>query len=58
MELGFTYLFLCAGKPRKNDEIGIHLPVRLCCGLPNLGKMLKLGFTYLLLFAVGWQTYE
>jgi hypothetical protein len=27
MKLGFTYLFLWAGKPRKNDEFRIHLPV-------------------------------
>jgi hypothetical protein len=30
MKLGFTYLLLCAGKRRKNDEISIHLPVPLC----------------------------
>jgi hypothetical protein len=29
MKLGFIYLFLCAGKPSKNDEIMIHLPVPL-----------------------------
>jgi hypothetical protein len=40
-----------AGKPRKNDEIRIHLPVPVCCGLANLGKMMKLRFTYLFLWA-------
>jgi hypothetical protein len=30
MILGFIYLFLWAGKPRKNDEISIHLPVPVC----------------------------
>jgi hypothetical protein len=31
IKLGFTYLFLFAGKPIKNDEIRIHLPV-VCAG--------------------------
>jgi hypothetical protein len=30
MKLGYTYLLLCAGKPRKNYEIRIHLPVPVC----------------------------
>jgi hypothetical protein len=30
MNLGFIYLFLCAGKPRENDEIRIHLRVPVC----------------------------
>jgi hypothetical protein len=29
MKFGFTYLFLYAGKPKKNDEIRIHLTVLL-----------------------------
>jgi hypothetical protein len=36
---------LWAGKPTNNDEIGITLPVPVCCGLANLQIMLKLGFT-------------
>jgi hypothetical protein len=41
---------LWAGKPRKND-IRIHLPDPVCCVLANLGKMMKLGFTYLFFWA-------
>jgi hypothetical protein len=52
MRLGFTYLFLCAGKPTSNDEIRIRLPVPVCCGLVNLRIMMKLGFTCLFLCAV------
>jgi hypothetical protein len=51
MKLGFTYLFLSAGKPRKNDEINILLPVPVCSGLGNVGNVLKLGITYLFMWA-------
>jgi hypothetical protein len=57
-EIRITYLFLCAGKLRYNDDIRIHLHVPVSCGLGNLGKIMKLGFTYLLLCAVRCQTYE
>jgi hypothetical protein len=49
MKLGFTYLFLCAGKPRKNDDILDSLTCS--CGQAKLGKMMKLGFTYLFVYA-------
>jgi hypothetical protein len=48
MYLGFTYLFVWAGNARKNDEIRIHLPVRVGW---QTGKMMKLGFTCPFLFA-------
>jgi hypothetical protein len=53
MKLGITCsCVLCFGKITNIDEIGIHLQVPLCCGLANQGKMMKFGFTFLLLCAV------
>jgi hypothetical protein len=41
-----------------NDEIEIHVPPPVCCGMAKLRIMLKLVFTYQLLCAVGRKTYE
>jgi hypothetical protein len=59
MKLGFTCSFmLWAVKSTNFDESGVLLPVPVCCGPVNQRIVMKLGFTYLFLCTVGWQTYE